>query len=461
MIQDMTVGNPTKLIVKFAIPLLIGNIFQQLYNLSDIVIVGKLLGINALAAVGATAPVFFVFLLIAFGFTGGLTVITAQRFGAKDYKGLRSSVTHSLIASVVLSLFIALSLMLSLRPLLRLMNVPSEIMEDAYTFMLILSGSLVMIVFFNLLSGFIRAVGDSKTPLYFLMFSSIVNVALNLFLIYVCRMGVAGSATGTCIAVTLSVISCILYIEKKFPILHLSKKDWKYNPNFMKEHLYVAIPMALQFAILSLGILILQAVCNSFGPSVIAGMTAALRVEQLATQPLLAIGLAMATFSAQNWGAGKFTRVRQGVLYSALMSLGFSTIIALSVRFGGEQIIGIFIRGNNEEVVNIGRQYLDISTLFYFFLGMIFVFRNTLQGIGRSWIPLLAGFVELVMRSLAAIWLAQQIGYTGLFYASPIAWLGAGLVVSIGYWLTVRHFSGGRLKAYMHAENYLCNAPAE
>ena len=461
MIQDMTVGNPTKLIVKFALPLLIGNIFQQLYNLSDIVIVGKLLGINALAAVGATAPVFYVFLLVAFGFTGGLTVVTAQRFGAKDYHGLRSSVTHSLIASTVLSLLIALSLVVSLRPLLKIMNVPQEIMSDAYTFMLILSGSLIMIVFFNLLSGFIRAVGDSKTPLYFLIFSSILNICLNLFLIYFCHMGVAGSATGTGIAVTASVAACIWYISKRFPILHLSKTDWKFNPAFMKEHLYIAVPMALQFAVLSLGILILQAVCNSFGPTIIAGMTAALRVEQLATQPLLAIGLAMATFAAQNWGAGKFTRVRQGVRYSALMSLGFSIAIALLVRFGGEQIIGIFIRGNKEDVINIGRQYLDVSTLFYFFLGMIFVFRNTLQGMGRSWIPLLAGFVELVMRSLAAIWLAHIIGYPGLFYASPIAWLGAGLVVTIGYWLTVRHFSGGRLKAYMHAENYLCNAPAE
>ena len=441
MIQDMTVGNPTKLIVKFALPLLIGNLFQQLYNLSDIIIVGHLLGINALAAVGATAPVFFVFLLVAFGFTGGLTVVTAQRFGAKDYKGLRSSVTHSFMASIALSLFIALMLMVFLRPLLKLMNVPQEIMEEAYTFMFILSGGMIMIVFFNLLSGFIRAVGDSRTPLYFLMLSSILNIALNLVLIYYFKMGVAGSATGTVIAVSISVLCCLCFIKKKFPILHLTKADWKFNPKFMKEHLDVAVPMALQFAVLSLGMLILQSVCNSFGPEIIAALTAAIRVEQVATQPLLALGLAMATYSAQNWGAGKLHRIREGVRYSAIMALTFSIALALSVRFIGEEMIGLFIEAGNDNVVRIACEYLDISTLFYFFLGMIFVFRNTLQGIGRAGIPLAAGFAELFMRSFAAIWLAQVIGYKGLFYAGPIAWLGAGLVVTIGYWLTIRRFS--------------------
>ena len=441
MTQDMTVGNPTKLIVKFAIPLLIGNLFQQLYNLSDIIIVGHLLGINALAAVGATAPVFFVFLLVAFGFTGGLTVITAQRFGAKDYQGMRSSVTHSLMAAVALSLFIALMLMVFLHPLLELMNVPQEIMEDAYTFMFILSGGMIMIVFFNLLSGFIRAVGDSKTPLYFLMFSSILNIALNLVLIYYFKMGVEGSSTGTVIAVSISVICCLWFISKKIPILHLSKADWKFNPKFMKEHLDVAVPMAIQFAVLSLGMLILQSVCNSFGPEIIAALTAAIRVEQVATQPLMALGLAMATYSAQNWGAGKLHRIREGVRYSAIMALSFSIALALSVRFVGEEMIGLFIESGNDNVVRIACEYLDISTLFYFFLGMIFVFRNTLQGIGRAGIPLAAGFAELFMRSFAAIWLAQVIGYKGLFYAGPIAWLGAGLVVTIGYWLTIRRFS--------------------
>ncbi len=466
MVQDMTVGSPLRLILKFTLPIFIGNLFQQLYNLSDIVIVGRLLGIDALAAVGSTAPVYFVFLLVAFGFTGGLTVITAQRFGAKDYRGLRSSVCHSLIASAVLSSLIAVSLMVFLHPLLRVMNVPEKIMPEAYTFMFILSAGIVMIVFFNLLSGFIRAVGDSKTPLYFLMFTSIINVGLNLFFIYVLKMGVAGSATGTVTAISTSVVCCLFYIRRKYPILRLTRADWKYNPEFMKKHLYIAVPMALQFAVLSLGLLIVQAVCNSFGPEIIAALTAALRVEQLATQPVFAIGIAMATYSAQNWGAGKLRRIRDGVRKAALVSLGFSAIIALSVRFGGEQIIGMFIpSGSSRHIVEVGCEYLNISTLFYFFLAMIFVFRNTLQGMGRSMIPLAAGFVELIMRSFAAIWLAAEIGYRGIFYAGPIAWLGAGLVVTIGYWVTIRRLNYGRrhsvLKSSLVHQQISVSTPAE
>lgn len=453
MIQDMTKGKPLRLIIMFAIPLLIGNLFQQLYSISDIIIVGHLLGIKALAAVGATAPVFFVFLLIAFGFTNGLTVIAAQRFGAKDYKALKSSVVHSFIASMGLSIFIAVCLMVFLRPLLKIMNIPAEIMEEAHRFMFILSAGMIMIVFFNLLSGLIRAVGDSKSPLYFLIFTTTINILLNLFFICILKMGVAGSATGTVIAISISVVACLIYIKRKYSILTPDLKTWKYNPKFMKEHLNIAIPMAIQFAVLSLGLLIMQSVCNSFGPEVIAAFTAAMRFEQFATQPLLALGIAMATYTAQNWGAAKLHRIRQGVRTSAIISLIFSIIIAICVRFNGKQIIGLFMEENNTAIINIGQEYLNISTLFYFFLGMIFVFRNSLQGIGKAGIPLIAGFVELIMRSIAAIWLAGKVGYSGLYYAGPIAWLGAALVVTIGYWLSIRNFKNKDLRKYL-----ICNA---
>ena len=210
MVQNMTAGSPAKLILMFALPLLIGNLFQQLYQISDILIVGRLIGIEALAAVGATAPIYFVFLLIAFGFTGGLTVVTAQRFGAGDYKGVRTSITHSLIAAGILSGLITVFLILFLRPLLKIMNVPAEIMEDAYKFMSVLTGGLILIVFFNLLSGFIRALGDSKTPLYFLVFSTLLNIAFNFTLIYHFKLGVVGSAIGSVCAIFISVILCLV-----------------------------------------------------------------------------------------------------------------------------------------------------------------------------------------------------------------------------------------------------------
>ena len=275
MVQNMTAGSPAKLILMFALPLLIGNLFQQLYQISDILIVGRLIGIEALAAVGATAPIYFVFLLIAFGFTGGLTVVTAQRFGAGDYKGVRSSITHSLIAAGILSGLITVFLVLFLRPLLKIMNVPAEIMEDAYKFMSVLTGGLILIVFFNLLSGFIRALGDSKTPLYFLVFSTLLNIAFNFTLIYHFKLGVVGSAIGSVCAIFISVILCLVYMYKKFPIMRLKAEDWKFSRAFMRVHLHIAVPMAIQFSVLSLSMMIIQSVCNSFGADVIAAFTAA------------------------------------------------------------------------------------------------------------------------------------------------------------------------------------------
>ncbi len=443
MIQDMTAGNPTRLILKFAIPLLIGNLFQQLFQISDIIIVGRLIGIEALAAVGSSAPIYFVVILITLGFTGGLTVITSQRFGAKDFDGVRLSVTHSLVAAFGLSSIMTALLLLFMRPLLKLMNVPAEIMSDAYKFMIILSGGLIMIVAYNLLSGFIRALGDSKTPLYFLIFSSILNILLNLWLIYSFKLGVIGSALGTVISITISAIMCLIYMLRKYPLLRIQRHDWKLNYHFMLEHLNIAVPMAIQFSVLSLGLMFVQSVCNSFGSNTIAAFTSALRIEQLAVQPMIALGIAMATYSAQNSGAGMISRIRTGVRNSSLISLSFSLFIALLVRFVGEEMVGIFIENPSQEIIAAAKQYLNISTVFYLFLGQIFIYRNTLQGMGDSMTPLTAGIVELVMRSFAAVYLAKHFGYIGICYAGPIAWIGASSVVFVGYIITIRRLSRG------------------
>lgn len=453
MVQNMTSGSPAKLILIFALPLLIGNLFQQLYNISDILIVGRLLGVKALAAVGATAPIYFVFLLISFGFTGGLTVITAQRFGAGDYEGVRKSITHSIMASSVLSILIMIFLALFLHPLLKIMNVPQEIMEDAFNFMAVLTGGLVMIVFYNLLAGFVRALGDSKTPLYFLIFSTLLNILFNFTLIYHFHLGVIGSAIGTVSAISVAVILCVIYIYKKFPLMRITKKDWIFDSSFMKMHLHIAIPMAIQFSILSLSMMVIQSVCNSFGPDVIAAFTAALRIEQLATQPLVALGIAMATYAAQNWGAGKVARIRKGVKFAALVSLVISIFMSLLVRYVGADMISVFLKDESSFIIATGKAYLSISTIFYFFLGMIFIFRNTLQGMGKSIIPLIAGFIELAVRSFAAIFLAHAIGYKGIFYASPIAWVGASLVVMIGYLIVVHNLKGQKSVTYFK-DNY-------
>ena len=455
MIKDLTRGNPLKLVTIFALPILLGNLFQQLFQISDILIVGRLLGVKSLAAVGASAPIFFMFLIIAFGFTAGLTIITAQRFGAKDIKGIRSSVFHSIIAAFLLSLFLSIVLVLFLRPILRIMNVPSEIMDQAYIFTLILGLSITFLVFFNLLSGFIRALGDSKTPLYFLIFSSLLNIALNFIFIYFCKLGVAGSALGTFCSVIVSALACVWFIAKKIPLLKISKEDCKYKHKFMVEHLKVAVPMALQFSILALSMMIVQSVCNSFGTNVIAGFTAAMRIEQISTQPLFALGIAFATYSAQNYGAALIKRIRSGVRQCMVAGFILSLVISLAVRFYGADWVEIFIETKDATIVKIGRDYLMISTYFYFFLLCIFVIRNALQGMGLTKMPLISGVVELVLRASAVICLSEIMGYKGVFWAGPIAWIGGAVVVWSGYIWMVMRFNSKKMRRVFTKKKYL------
>lgn len=441
MIQSLTSGNPTKLIIQFTIPLLIGNIFQQLYSISDTIIVGRLLGVNSLAAVGSTGPLFFFITAITIGFTAGLTVITAQRFGAGDEKGVRQSAAASIIISTIYTLSITFVMLGLITPILRLMNVPKEIFPEAKAFISMITIGLIMIVFYNLLANIIRALGDSKTPLYFLIFSALINIILNYALIKYLGFGVEGSALGTIISLSISVICCYFYIVKKYPLLHLHKSDWKLDWNFYKQHIIIALPMGIQFSIIALSSIIMQSVCNTFGATTIAAFTSAMRIEQVATQPMVSFGIAMATYTAQNYGAGYIGRIRKGVFNCSIISLVIALIAGILMYTVGENMVDIFIKGHNEEVITQAQAYLNISVLFYFFLGQIFIYRNALQGLGKPSIPLISSVVELMMRSFAAIVLAAHIGYIGVCIASPIAWVGGSIVVSIGYFYTLKQIS--------------------
>lgn len=261
-------------------------------------------------------------------------------------------------------------------------------------------------------------------------------------------MGVEGSALGTVLALSISVICCYFYIVKKFPILHLKKSDWKLDWNFSKEHLALAIPMAVQFSIIALSSMVIQSVCNSFGPLTIAAFTSAMRIEQLAAQPMVSFGVAMATYTAQNYGAGLIGRVRRGVFNCSMISLGVSILMAIIIFTAGENLVEIFTKERNEIVIDTAKMYLNISVLFYFFLGQIFVYRNALQGLGKPVIPLISSIVELGMRSFAAIVLAYHFGFTGVCYASPIAWIGGAAVVSVGYYIVIRRI--GRKYLFCH-----------
>ena len=444
MINDLTKGAPLKLMLLFSIPLLIGNIFQQFYNIADIIIVGRTLGMTALASVGAVSPLFFLIMFIIVGMTNGFAVITGQRFGAKDYEGVRRSVTMSTILSTVFTITFTIICAAAMHHILFLMNVPQEIYKDAYYYIQIVVIGLIVANFYNLLASIIRALGDSMTPLYCLIIASVLNIFLALLFILEFHMGVPGSAFALVLSQAFSALLCVWYVKKHFPILHLKKKDWiidwKKEFNFALAHLKVGIPMAVQFGILGLSLLIIQSVCNTFGPDVIAAFTAALRIEQMATLPMISFGVALAAYVAQNFGAGNFSRIRFGVKKASLINVILSIVMAFIMHFWGGHLVRIFVGYQNEDIVKIAHDYLFRSSLFYFFLAQIFIYRNALQGLGRAVITMLAAVGELLMRAFAAIYLAAKIGYFGVFYAGPIAWVAASIVLAAGYYSTIKQF---------------------
>lgn len=459
MITDMTKGSPLKHILLFSVPLLIGNVFQQLYNIADLVIVGRTLGVESFAAVGAVAPLFFLITFIIVGLTNGFAVVTGQRFGAKDIKGVRNSVVISTILSVIVTFIFSSIFALSMNYILKWMNVPDNIYHNAFWYVEIIIIGLIATTMYNMLASIIRALGDSKTPLYFLIIASLINIILALIFIIVFHMGVPGSAIAVILSQGISVILCTIFIKYKFPILRIHRNEWfiKFDKDFYNsayEHLKIGVPMSIQFSILGISILIIQSVCNSFGSNVIAAMTAALRIEQIATMPMMSFGVALATFVAQNFGARKFKRIRLGVIKTSTINIVLSIVMAFVMRFWGTNIIGAFIGTATKEIINIAHSYLLISTIFYFFLGQIFIYRNALQGMGETVFPLLSSIAELVMRAFTAVYLAIKFGYIGMFYAGPIAWVSASTVLFLGYLYSIKHIIykvKNKLRSYLQS----------
>lgn len=437
-VKDMTVGKPAGLILWFTLPLLIGNIFQQLYNLADTLIVGRTLGVQALAAVGATGPIAFLVLGFVMGMTSGQTVITAQRFGAQDIKGVRRSFTANIILSVVITVILTIVSTTTTIQMLEIMNTPQDIISDAYSYIFIMYLGIGTIVFYNIFSNTIRALGDSKTPLVFLIIASIINIILDLIFILKLHMGVSGAAWATVISQGVSAILCLIYMFIKFPILRVKKEDWKIDPHFTWEHLRLGFPMGFQLSILTIGIIAVQIVLNSFGSTTIAAFTAAAKVDQVAVQALLSLGVTMATYTAQNYGAGKINRIRTGAKKATLICLIFSILCALSIILFGKKLVALFIEGYHPEVLEQAQIYLNIIVVFYFGLGILVLYRSILQGMGNAGIPLLSGTTELVMRTAAAFILGHYFGYIGVCFATPCAWVSAAILLTIGYAKTIK-----------------------
>lgn len=448
MTNDMTKGNPLKIFIFFTIPLLIGNIFQQLYSMVDTIIVGRYVGVNALAAVGATSSMFFLVNGMIQGLTSGFAVLVAQKFGAKDEIGLKKAVSSNIILTIVSTIIITILSLAAKTPLLKMMNTPDNIFNDANTYITIIFAGIITQALYNMSAGILRALGDSKTPLYFLIVSSVINIILDLVFIINFKMGVAGAAYATIISQGFSALLCLFYMLKKYKILRLKKDDFKVNKDYYITHLKIGIPMALQFSITAIGIMTVQGAINVFGSVVIASYTASSKVQQIVMQPAITLGVTMATFCGQNLGSGDFHRIRAGVRKGVEISCITNIIAAFVLMFGGKYFMSLFIENPSNEILNYGQLVFNYSAYFFVPLGLIFIYRNALQGMGQSFIPMMAGVFELIARAIVAFTLPKFIGFTGICLADPCAWLAAAIPLGIVYYKKIKEITEDKTSDY-------------
>ena len=440
MTNDMTTGNPVKLILLFSIPLLIGNIFQQFYSMVDTIIVGRFVGVEALAAVGTTSSMVFLVNGFVMGLTSGFAVLISQKYGAKDEAGVKKAVASSITLSIIATIIVTFISVISAKPLLTLMNTPSNIMKDASAYIIILYAGNVAIIFYNMMAAILRALGDSKTPLYFLIVSSVLNIILDLVLIINFKMGVAGAAYATVISQGVSALLCVIYTYKKYKILRLKKEDFKVKKKYYRKHLKIGIPMALQFSITAIGIMTVQSAINIFGSTVIASYAASSKVLQLVMQPATTLGVTMATYCGQNIGAKRYDRIKVGVKKCVQISIITSLISAMVLIFLGKYFVMMFVSNPDAEILSYAQQVLNISAIFFIPLGLIFVYRNALQGIGDSFIPMMAGVYELVARAVVAFTLPKVLEFMGICLADPVAWFAAVIPLAYTYYKREKSF---------------------
>ena len=433
---DMTKGSPSRLIIKFIIPIIIGNIFQQFNSMVDTIIVGRFVGVQALAAVGATGTISFLILGFMMGLTTGFTVLTSQRFGAGDEEGMKRSVTSAIWLSAIATVVMTAVSMLVMDKLLRLMNTPEDIFAMSKSYITIICAGMGCSILYNILSSILRAIGNSKVPLIFLAISAVLNIVLDLILVI--PMGVAGAAWATIISQGISGVLCLFYMKKKVPLLDLRKEHWQFDWHCARNQISIGIPMALQFSITAVGTILVQTALNLFGSTVVASYTAACKVEQLVTQPYCAMGMTMATYGAQNRGINDIGRIKKGVRVANIMSAIYSILIYGVVMLILPFAIRLFVSGDISTVLGYARTYVTICGAFFIPLGMIFIYRNVMQGCGFGFMPMLGGVVELVSRSVAAFAAAGMMSYVGVCFANASAWCTAGIFLAIAYVFVIR-----------------------
>ncbi len=436
MQTDMTVGKPTKMILNFTIPVFMGNVFQQFYNMADAIIVGKFVGTKGLAAVGSTGTIMFLIIGFLMGLTAGFTVLTSQKFGAGKMDEMRQSVGNAAILSLLISVLMTAVSMVGMRPLLTFMHTPGDIFEDAYAYIMIICGGIFAQVLYNILASILRALGNSKTPLYFLILAAVLNIVLDLVFIIVFHMGVAGAAWATVTAQGVSGLLCLVYIIKCVPELRLCREDWKFRWELSKKEIEVGIPMGLQYSITAIGTMMVQSALNILGSYAVAAFTAGNKIENIFTQAYVALGTTMATYNAQNVGARKLDRVRSGFNCAHIMGVIYAIVTGVIIFFFGKYFSYLFISDNAAEVIPMVDIYVKCVAVFFIPLHFVNVLRNGIQGMGYGLLPMLAGVAELTGRGVTATIAAAHKSYFGACMASPVAWiLAGGLLVAMYFFV--------------------------
>lgn len=430
---DMTRGNPVKLILLFSVPMIIGNIFQQFYNMVDSMVVGRYVGANALAAVGSTGSITFLFFSLVFGLAAGIGIIVSQYHGAKDEEKVRQTIATASYVIVVSSFIMGTITIIVARPIMEFLNTPVEVIDDAVLYLQVVAAGLIAVGVYNGVASILRALGDSATPLIFLIIGCGINIGLDLVFVIEFKLGVFGVALATVIAQTIAAIGCLISAICMMPILRIPLKEIRVNREIFKKCLSIGIPVALQNAMIALSCIVLQAVVNSYGATIVAAFTVASRFEQLIQQPFNSVGAAIGTYTGQNVGAGDIKRVRKGFWAGTVICVIFSIVMLPIAIFGGESIMRLFV--NEEAVIVEGARGIRITCFFYSALGMIYVTRNVLNGAGDVNFAMLSGLVEVIGRVGFAkpLTLVPGIGMLSIWFTTGLTWLLTAVISCIRY----------------------------
>lgn len=438
MTNDLTTGSPMKGIILFTIPILAGNFFQHMYNMVDTVIVGHILGENALAAVGATSALYGFFTSMAGGMTNGFSIVIARYFGSKDEKGLKKSVGHTIALSMIIAILLTIIGILGARPLLSFLQTPEEIIEQSYSYIRIVLSCIIITMLYNMFACMMRGIGNSFMPLVFLIISTVCNAILDVVFVGGIGMGVAGAALATVIAQLISVIFCVIYVVKKYPILHVHKEDFRWHGRIAADLFSNGLSMAMMFSIVSVGSIALQSAINSLGAVTIAAHTAARKIGEMFMMCFSPLSAVASTYCSQNLGAGKRERISQGIRCALIIGFSAAVVVNLITFLAAEPILIAVTGSDNRELIQTSLQYLYINLPFYFALTILLTLRSALQGLGHKIIPLIASVIELTGKFIVAGILVPRIGYLGVCIVEPSVWVICAVLVLVDYTLYTR-----------------------